>query len=317
MRNRSYLFMFALLLLPACGSLPERAPESSVLPQVCLEFVTAIGRAGSGPGQFLQPCGLAATRGEKPARLFVADTGNQRVQVLSADGDYQYQFGRFGVRDGEFNDPDGLDYDGGTVRVADRSNHRVQVFDWRGQFIRGFGGRGNEAGRFNRPAGLAGNGFGCVYVADAENDRVQRLDAAGGFLKAYGAFGTGAGMFRKPAAVAAETGGRFLVLDSGNGRMQRLNEEGDFLTVFGRPGGGEGELDGPQALAEADGLIFVADTGNNRVAVFSAQGRWVRNLAAPEMSGPAGITTDGAGGLYVADTGNNRILKYKYELKQP
>jgi DNA-binding beta-propeller fold protein YncE len=150
-----------------------------------------------------------------------------------------------------------------------------------------------------------------VYVADTENDRVLRLDAFGVFQRSYGFFGTGAGFFRKPSAVVAESGGRFMVLDAGNGRVQRFTEEVDYLSAFGAPGSGDGQLQEAQALVSDHGLVFAADTGNNRVAVFTAQGQWVRAITAPVMSRPSGLAVDGEGGLYVADTGNNRILKYK------
>jgi DNA-binding beta-propeller fold protein YncE len=61
--------------------------------------------------------------------VFVTDTGNKRVVVFDANGNYITQFGSAGVGDGQFDEPVGLAVDAdGTVYVADTWNMRVQVF---------------------------------------------------------------------------------------------------------------------------------------------------------------------------------------------
>jgi DNA-binding beta-propeller fold protein YncE len=43
------------------------------------KFLFSFGESGSGPGQFNRPVGLSLGRA---GRLFVADSGNNRIQVL-------------------------------------------------------------------------------------------------------------------------------------------------------------------------------------------------------------------------------------------
>ncbi len=57
-----------------------------------------------------------------------------------------------------------------------------------------------------------------------------------------------------------------LVADLHNHRVQKFALDGTFLTSLGRRGSGPGEFEYPMAAAvAADGTVFVADFGNNRI----------------------------------------------------
>ena len=61
--------------------------------------------------------------------VYVADFGNNRVQVFIPEGRFLRKWGSEGRGDGQFGGPIGIAVDGsGNVYVADRDNHRVQVF---------------------------------------------------------------------------------------------------------------------------------------------------------------------------------------------
>ena len=87
---------------------------------------------GSGNGQFKYPEQVALDRW---GNVYVADTGNHRIQVFDKNLNYKCQFGNFGSGDGQFNSPKGvavqIGVDGGTwdsVYVADTGNNRIQRF---------------------------------------------------------------------------------------------------------------------------------------------------------------------------------------------
>ncbi len=102
------------------------------------------------------------------------------------------------------------------------------------------------------------------------------------------------------------------------------------LTGQTDPGTGSGRLDGPQGLAiDADGNLWVADSGNNRVLRFPnaanvGSGSAVADLVlgqddfdanadgtgADEMYNPVGVFVDASDNLWVADYRNNRVLKF-------
>ncbi|MGI0087088.1 MAG: 6-bladed beta-propeller, partial [Nitrosotalea sp.] len=64
-----------------------------------------------------------------PGNLHIADSGNDRVVVLSSTGQLVTQFGFLGSGNGQFNTPSGLAIDAsGNIYVADTGNNRVEIF---------------------------------------------------------------------------------------------------------------------------------------------------------------------------------------------
>ena len=97
-------------------------------------YVRTIGGNGKGGGndQFNAPIGVAVEPGEG-GRVWVADTENHRVQVLSKAGAYVRTLGGNGKGNGnhQFNQPWGVAVEpgeGGRLYVVDKRNHRVLVF---------------------------------------------------------------------------------------------------------------------------------------------------------------------------------------------
>jgi tripartite motif-containing protein 71 len=89
--------------------------------------LAAIGSAGSGDGQFNYPQNIAI---DANGNLYVADTGNNRIEKFDTNGVYLSQFGSFGSGNGQFNYPVGLAFDlHGHVYVSDVANNRIQKFD--------------------------------------------------------------------------------------------------------------------------------------------------------------------------------------------
>jgi hypothetical protein len=115
---------------------------------------------------------------------------------------------------------------------------------------------------------------------------------------------------QNPVDLAHDASGRLLVLDSA-GRIHRYSAAGDQLGSFAAPGSGPGELLAPRALSvAADGRIFVADTGNDRVQVFGSDGSFEAVLGPGatlrQFSEPYDLEVAGDV-LFVADTGNDRV----------
>ena len=141
------------------------------------------GSSGSGPGAFNGAQGAAS---DGKGRLVVADTGNNRIQVLSTAGGRPIaQFGTKGNQPGQFDGPRGVAVDKqGNIFVADTNNHRIQMLSAMGEPLRQwgnmgqFGGRpakGFQPGEFDSPEGIATDDAGNVYVADTGNHRIQKL----------------------------------------------------------------------------------------------------------------------------------------------
>ena len=85
------------------------------------------------------------------------------------------------------------------------------------------------------------------------------------------------------------------------------------------PGDGPQHLRGPSGIAvAAEGAVFVSDTGNQRVQVFSPTGAHVATIGRTGVAGggpgqldrPARIALARDGRLYIADSGNHRVVAY-------
>lgn len=100
-------------------------------------YLATIGSTGSGNGQFNYPQNVAI---DASGHIYVADTGNNRIEKFDTNGVYLSQFGSFGSGDGQFNYPVGLAFDPhGNVYVSDVGNDRIQKFDHNGNYLSQFG----------------------------------------------------------------------------------------------------------------------------------------------------------------------------------
>ena len=250
------------------------------------------GAIGSGAGEFSYPRGIAV---DGNGVLWVADSGNHRIQSMGNDGRWKVFAGKAGGGEGaigsgagEFNVPQGIAVDGNKVLwVADSGNHRIQSMGndgrWKvfaGKAGGGEGAIGSGAGEFSYIWGIAVDGNGVVWVADTYNHRIQSILSDGRWRVAGGkpgggdvTSGRGTGEFSKPVGIAVGADGVVWVADYGNHRIQSMGREGRWTVSGGKPGGGlggigsgAGEFWSPVGIAVgADGVVWVADSGNNRI----------------------------------------------------
>ncbi len=88
--------------------------------------MTSWGSLGFGDGQFRNPQGIAV---DGAGNVYVADSGNDRIQKFSASGAFLAKWGSEGSEDGQFLFPEGIAVDSlGDVYVADSENNRIQKF---------------------------------------------------------------------------------------------------------------------------------------------------------------------------------------------
>eukprot|EP00731_Ephydatia_muelleri_P034142 Em0048g18a len=138
-----------------------------------------IGSSGSGDGQFTYPSGLCI----KGDVLYVADSGNHRVQKLTSGGKFLHKFGQQGSGQGQFNWPWSVIIDSNNkLIVSEYNNHRIQIFYEDGGWLLtidgeggvgcgegsvgcGEGGAGCGEGGAGRGVGGAGCGEGVLDVA--------------------------------------------------------------------------------------------------------------------------------------------------------
>jgi DNA-binding beta-propeller fold protein YncE len=111
---------------------------------------------------------------DREGLVYVADFGNNRVQVFSPDGHFIRAWGHAGDGPGDFDWPLGIAIGPeGTVLVLDTDNSRIQRFTPDGKLIEIWGHTGKEVGEFLWPDGIAVSPNGTVVVADTANGRLQ------------------------------------------------------------------------------------------------------------------------------------------------
>ena len=75
--------------------------------------------------------------------VYVADTGNDRIEKFTSTGTFILQWGSNGTGPGQFNRPWGVAVDSsGNVYVTDTGNSRVEKFTGSGSFISQWGTQG-------------------------------------------------------------------------------------------------------------------------------------------------------------------------------
>jgi DNA-binding beta-propeller fold protein YncE len=218
---------------------------------------------------------IKRTRISSP-KIYVADSDNNRIQVLSLDGVPVFQFGSEGKESGHFMKPEGVAVNNdGVIYVADTQNNRIQIFSNDGIFLTAFGKYGtSEEGKksaevvFQNPKAMIIDSRNLVHVLDSGNNRIQVFEENGAFAGEIGGKGKSAGRFRQPVDIAKDENNYLYVADQGNHRVQIFSPRGEFVMSFGSNGEGPGYFRQLSAIAASEGKIFVADYKTDQIQVF-------------------------------------------------
>ncbi|MHC4561175.1 MAG: thioredoxin-like domain-containing protein [Planctomycetota bacterium] len=303
---------------------------------------------------------LAVAKGKEPDRLFIADSNHHRIVVVSlTDNSVQAVVGsgQAGMEDGSFesatfNNPQGMVLAGEVLYVADTGNHALRAVNLAQQTVTTVAGTGRQA-RWG-----AGGGPGrqtdlaspwdvevverSLFVAMAGSHQIWRMDLDSGEIAPYAGSGR-EGRVDGPLSRAAlaqpsgltsdgQTRGKLYFADSEVSaiRSADLRSRGDVTTVVGGNLFDFGDVDGrgrrarlqhPLGVAYDRGLLYVADTYNNKVKRVDIKKQLIKTWLGDGEAGlvdgddreavrfdePGGVSV-AAGKLYVADT-NNHVIR--------
>jgi DNA-binding beta-propeller fold protein YncE len=176
----------------------------------------AIGKAGHGPLQFLYVRQLYVAR---DGAVFVADSGNNRVQILTPALDFDQYLG-----EGYLYYPNSVCADAEAVVVADCT--RIHVFHRAsGLLLRTFSGFGTVGGLLNGPRVLTFL-HGHRHVAISDGDKVSVFTLDGEFCRLVGA-----GVIASPHELACSAWGELVVVDYRRRRVAVFDSDGAVIAT--------------------------------------------------------------------------------------
>jgi 4-amino-4-deoxy-L-arabinose transferase-like glycosyltransferase/streptogramin lyase len=277
--------------IPAHVAVQPPEPTAVAAGEVAGRLVSSLGGPGSEDGEFLEPRGAAM---DGAGRVFVADTGNRRVQLFGADGQWLSALGM----DADLQQPCDLAVDSrGTVYVVDALADAVVRLAPDGRVLARF------TPGFYRPRGVAVGPGDVLYVADTGHSRVLILSADGQVLAEY--VGAGAEPFDQPTDVAVDDQGTIYVVDTYHLRMVRMGSGGEYEGEWVIPMADT--LDGPHVVVSAAGIVYVTDPQNGQVVAYDAEGQVLGQVAIGPGSKPVGVAVGPAGQMLAADAGLHRV----------
>ena len=231
-------------------------------------------------------------------------------------------FGRYTVR-GDFAAKDPKEWGGtttwvaadgkGTVVVMVRVAPYFRFFTTEGQPIRQWGDKDLFTGEAHS---VHFGPDGSVWATDSVEHTVRKFSPTGQLLLTLGkqkVAGDNASQdaFNRPNAVAFGPRGQVFVSDGyANQRVVEFTPEGKFVRMFGgKKGKGDGEMAMVHGVAiDAQGRVYATDSDNQRVLVFDAQGKFLKNIA---MTGRGGSFIAADGTFYISDVNSGAVVVMK------
>jgi len=260
-----------------------------------------------------EPLGLDV---DESGLVYIADSQNNRIVVLSSEGREIRSWGREGSGPGEFKTPSDVAVaEDGNVWVTDMWNGRVQVFDEQGKFLRAVGRRNgllgdSESGEFYGPRSIAIAEDGSVFVVDTGHCLVWKFNSDGDCITSWGGKGEERGKFDEPVGVAV-IGNLLAVADSRNQRIQRFDLNGVF--------GGEAMVDAwdsdwcsPFLAIMADGRMLATDSTSNVILVKERENESLMTVlksSGGDFETPIGLAIGPGQAIYVSEKRTGRIRK--------
>jgi len=230
-------------------------------------------QVGGGEGEdslLVNPQALFVTM---DGRMTVADTGRDRVLILSADGEEEYDFGQNGQQASQFDVPQDVAVNGlGHIYVADTENHRVQIFNHDGIYLSSLGNskksKSSVESALLSPAAIAIDSSDRVFVLDASSQVIKIFDSQGQYIRSLGSAGEEYGQFKDVVDIAFDENDRLYVAEKGNHRVQIFDRSGEWIMAFGSQGKGGGYFQDVSAVCASEGKVYVADKTVDYIQVF-------------------------------------------------
>ncbi len=144
----------------------------------------------------------------------------------------------------------------------------------------------------------------------AEREQEQRIINLPARTLFNGSRGIGRGMYEEPRSASVAPDGSVYIADFRNHRVQKFNSETEWQLMWGSTGNLPEQFNDICDVAANSKYVYVLDTFNNRIQLYSPDGSFIRIILPGDysISHPRGIAAD-EDFIFLADTGNSRIIR--------
>jgi DNA-binding beta-propeller fold protein YncE len=304
------LILIALLLFYFMISRPAISRNASSQK----DFKTLFSIYGFEGDLLRRPSGVAL---DGQGRIFVADTGKQRVVVFDENGKYVTQFGDPGTGRFKIKDPIAVSIaPDNSIFVLSKTLKKIVKYDAQYKPI-------HEINFGESPLAMTIHDRK-IYVTTIGGIMIG--DLAGNLITSFGSRGKAPGQFDLPGGITVGPNGNIYVADSMNYRVQALTKDGNPLWQYGKPlpsknpmmyQGADRKFGMPASIALDDnGHLYVVDGLSCEIDVLDTNGKFIEKIGDIGHDDgffyyPDGITYAGNGNVVLADKFNDRVQVFR------
>ena len=190
------------------------------------------------------------------------------------------------------------------IYIFSRNPNHVYIFDRDGKFLSMWDKSIFADYSIHSPHGFYIGPDEKVYLTDSRDHTVRKFTLDGKLLMTLGTEGKPGEEgepFNRPASAAISSSGDIFIADGyGNARVHKYSPEGKLLKSWGKPGTGPSEFNLPHGIwIDKDDHVWVADRENNRIQIFTVEGKYLKQLT--DFVRPGTVYIDNEDTVYVPE----------------